>query len=170
MPFLTRRGVIPSGCCRHVQPAAVMLGVPPRRMPMHRTLPVLAMLLFGAGSAQAAGPRVACPMQAPAGLGPNLGPLEQVAVLSERQGVAIDDTAPPSLVPDRGFARGNVWHNIWLMGDEPGWVHYIQCQYRGSPKALRLPADGLRQCEQTATPYSARRGVAATAVHTLACE
>ena len=67
-----------------------------------------------------AGHRVACPASAPASLGANLGPLEQVAVLSERKGVPIDDAAPPSLVPDRGFARGTVWHSIWLMGDEPG--------------------------------------------------
>jgi len=129
-----------------------------------------ALLLLAAPAAQAAGHRLECPAQAPAEWAMKLGPLDQVAVLSERKGVAIDETAPPTLVPDRGFARGTVWHNVWLMGDEPGWSHYIQCQYRGSPKVLRLPADGLKQCEQTATPYSAARGVADHAVHTLSCD
>jgi hypothetical protein len=142
----------------------------PGELPMHRCFTAFALLLATAPCVHAAGHRVECPISAPASLGANLGPLDQVAVLSERKGVPIDDTAPPSLVPDRGFARSTVWHNIWLMGDEPGWVHYIDCQYRGSSKILRLPADGLRQCEQTATPYSRQRGVSPTAVHTLACD
>jgi hypothetical protein len=129
---------------------------------------LVCLLLLAALPAQAA--RLQCPTRAPAAWGAALGPLSQVAVLSERKGVAIDETAPPTLVPDRGFARGNVWHNVWLMGDEPGWAHFIQCRYRGSERVLRLPADGLKQCEQTATPYSRARGVAADAVHTLACD
>jgi hypothetical protein len=127
------------------------------------------LLVLLAGGAQAAGHRLECPVKAPPEFGP-AGPLDQVGVLSERKGVAIDETAPPLLVPDRGFARGSVWHNIWEMGDEPGWVHYIQCQYRGVTRVLRLPADGLKQCEQTATPYSRAQGVANDAVHTLACD
>ena len=132
-----------------------------------RHLAVLALLL-AASSAQAA--RLQCPAQAPAEWGPGLGPLSQVAVLSERKGVAIDESAPPILAPDRGFAQGGVWHNLWAMEDEPGWSHYIQCEWRGSPRILRLSADGLKQCEQTAAPYSRARGVADDAVHTLSCD
>ncbi len=130
-----------------------------------RLVAVIVMLL--PLSAQAA--RLQCPARAPADWGV-AGPLVAVGVLSERKGVAIDEAAPPLLVPDRGFARGTVWHNVWAMGDEPGWVHFIQCQWRGSPRILRLPADGLKRCEQTAAPYSAARGVAGDAVHTLTCE
>jgi hypothetical protein len=121
----------------------------------------------------AAGPphRVACPPEAPAEWGlPRPAPLVQAAVLSQPTGQAIDESAPPSLVPDRGYARGTVWHNIWMMGDEPHWSHFIDCQYRGSTRLLRLPADGLKQCEQTAQPYSAGKGVAEGAVQTMACD
>jgi len=50
------------------------------------------------------------------------------------------------------------------------WSHYVDCQYRGSPRILRLKADGLKQCEQTAAPYTATGGVSATAVQTMACD
>ena len=115
--------------------------------------------------------RLECPATAPADWHlPANSPLSQPAVLSEKTGQPIDDKAPPSLVPDRGFVQGNVWHNIWLMGDEPGWSHYVDCQYRGSPKILRLKADGLKQCEQTAQPYDPKSGVSANAVHTMWCD
>jgi hypothetical protein len=123
------------------------------------------------GAERSSQPRVACPAQAPADwrlAGP--APLEQAAVLSQPRGQPIDEAAPPSLVPDRGFAHGNVWHNIWLMGDDPGWVHFVDCRYRGSQRVLRLKADGLRQCEQTAQPYSRAHGVAEDAIQTMACD
>ena len=70
--------------------------------------------------------RVACPGEAPAEWGlPKPAPLEQPAVLSQPTGEPIDEKAPPSLVPDRGYARGNVWHNVWMMGDEPHWSHFV---------------------------------------------
>jgi hypothetical protein len=115
--------------------------------------------------------RLECPAQAPAEWRlPKPAPLDQVAVLSQPFGKPIDDAAPPSLVPDRGYARGDVWSNVWLMASEPGWSHFVDCRYRGSNRVLRIKADGLKQCEQTARPYSARRGVAADAVQTLVCD
>jgi len=115
--------------------------------------------------------RLECPVEAPTEWGLSKpAPLDQAAVLSQPIGQPIDDGAPPSLVPDQGFARGRVWHNIWVMGDEPSWSHYIDCQYRGSKRILRLNADGLRQCEQTAQPYSVKGGVADDAVQTMACD
>lgn len=140
---------------------------------MHRNLIRLVGLAAIAAlpaAAHAAGHRLECPAQAPSSWGLRLGPLSQVAVLSQKTGVAIDDSAPPTLVPDRGFARGNAWHNLWDMDDEPGWSHFIQCQYRGSPRVLRLPADGLKRCEQTASPYTVAKGVADDAVHALVCD
>ena len=115
--------------------------------------------------------RLECPREAPADWGlPTPAPLDQPAVLSQPTGQPIDEAAPPSLVPDRGYARGNVWHNLWLMGDQPGWSHFVDCQYRGSKRVLRLKADGLKQCEQTARPYSAKTGVARDAMQTMACD
>jgi hypothetical protein len=114
--------------------------------------------------------RLQCPSQAPAAWHlPHPAPLEQAAVLSQGVGKPIDENAPPTLVPDRGYARGDVWHNLWLMRDEPGWSHFVDCRYRGSPRVLRLKADGLKQCEQTARPYSTKTGVADDAVQTMAC-
>jgi hypothetical protein len=116
-------------------------------------------------------PRLACPPQAPAAWNlPKPAPLDAVGVLSQPIGQPIDETTPPSLLPDRGFARGNVWHNIWLMGDEPGWSHFIDCRYRGSARVLRLKADGLKRCEQTARPYAPNTGVAKGAAQTLMCD
>lgn len=115
--------------------------------------------------------RLECPAQAPAEWHlPQPAPLDQLAVLSQPVGEPIDDTAPPTLVPDQGFARHNVWHNVWIMGDEPGWSHFVDCGHRGSKRVLRLKADGLKRCEQTARPYSAQKGVANDAVQTMACD
>lgn len=115
--------------------------------------------------------RLECPQSAPAAWGASKPALlEQPAVLSQPAGEPINEDSPPSLMPDRGFARGAVWHNVWTMGDASGWVHFVDCRYHGSSRVLRLKADGLRQCEQTAQPYSARHGVAHQAVQTMACD
>jgi hypothetical protein len=137
-----------------------------------RCLLVVAAVLGSIGAAGADQQHhVACPREAPAEWGlPKPAPLQQPAVLSQPAGQPIDDSAPPSLVPDRGYARGNVWHNVWIMGDEPHWSHFVDCQYRGSARVLRLKADGLKQCEQTAQPYSAAKGVADDAVQTMTCD
>jgi hypothetical protein len=134
--------------------------------------------LFAALMVGLAGPRCSaaaqglrCPPKAPAAWGMlSSSPLDQVDVLSQPSGDPINETAPPSLVPDRGFARGDVWHNVWLLGDEPGWSHFVDCRYRGSQRILRLNADGLRQCEQTARPYSPKVGVSDNAAQTMACD
>jgi|HubBroStandDraft_1064217.scaffolds.fasta_scaffold284991_1 hypothetical protein len=115
--------------------------------------------------------RMLCPTEAPAEWGLSKpAPLVQAAVLSQPVGQPIDDNAPPSFAPDQGFARGSVWHNVWIMGDEPGWSHFVDCQSPGSKRIQRLEADGLKQCEQTAQPYSAKGGVADNAVQTMVCD
>ena len=104
-----------------------------------RCLVAAAAVIGSVGAAGATSPhRVECPSDAPSEWGlPKPAPLEQPAVLSQPTGEPIDEHAPPSLVPDRGYARGNVWHNIWIMGDEPHWSHFVDCQYRGSNRVLR---------------------------------
>jgi hypothetical protein len=130
----------------------------------------IAALGIGHVPAQAWAHRLACPSNPPAAWGlPSSAPLDQAAVLSQPSGEPIDETAPPTLVPDHGFARGDIWHNIWLMGDDPGWSHFVDCRYRGSQQVLRLKADHLNHCEQTARPYSARRGLASD-VQTMTCD
>jgi hypothetical protein len=88
---------------------------------------------------------------------------------SQPVGPPIDDNASPSLAPNRGFARGSVWYNIWLMADEPGWSQFVDCRYRGSTRILRLKADGVEQCEQTGRAYSTKGGVPDNAVQTMVC-
>jgi hypothetical protein len=135
------------------------------------TITAVTVVITVASSAQAQQHRVECPKEAPAEWSLHKpAPLDQVAVLSQPTGKAIDDRSPPSLVPDRGFPKGNVWRNIWLMGDEPGLSHFIDCRYRGSERILRLKADGLKQCEQTAKPYSTKGGVADNAAQMMVCE
>jgi hypothetical protein len=115
--------------------------------------------------------RLECPREAPAEWAlPAPATLEQPAVLSQPVGEPIDEDAPPSLVPDQGYARGNIWRNVWTMGDEPGWSHFVDCQYRGSKRVLRLKADGLKRCEQTVKPYLTKAGTAKNAVQTMACD
>jgi len=162
-----RRHAFPTGSVPPTLPSKSLF-----EMTQHPTAAAMITLLaLSATSARAQQHRVECPIEAPAEWKlPKPAPLRQVAVLSQPAGTPIDDNSPPSLAPDNGFVRGNVWHNVWMMGDEPGWRHYIDCQYRGSKQILRLKADGLKRCEQTARPYSAKQGVADNAVQTLACD
>ena len=147
-----------------------MIGMGPRRQARRCLIAVIQFAAPLPGHAEQQH-RLQCPIETPAEWGLSKpAPLVQAAVLSQPTGQAIDDNAPPSLVPDQGYARGNVWHNIWIMGDEPGWSHYVDCQYRGSQRILRLKADGLKQCEQTAKPYSAKGGVANDAVQAMVCD
>jgi hypothetical protein len=146
-------------------------GVAARCALLLRCVPLVAALVVPLSAQAQERHRLACPSEAPAEWGlPKPAPLEQPAVLSQPNGEPIDASAPPSLVPDRMYARGSAWHNVWLMGDEPGWSHFVDCQYRGSKRVLRLKADGLKQCEQTAAPYSAKGGIAPHAVQTMACD
>jgi hypothetical protein len=115
--------------------------------------------------------RLQCPPEAPAEWGlPKPAPLVKAVVLSQSVDQIIDDNAPPLLVPDRDMFVGAYGTTPWIMGDEPGWSHFVDCQYRGSQRILRLKADGLKQCEQTAQPYSAIGGVADNAVQTMVCD
>lgn len=113
---------------------------------------------------------LACPTVAPASW--NLradARLIRSAVLEARTGVAINDGAPPYLLPDRSFRRGGAWHNVWVLDDEPGWLYFVECQYLGSREVLRLKAAGLKQCEQVFRRNEDRPG-AADGLQTMACE
>jgi hypothetical protein len=55
------------------------------------------------------------------------------------------------------------------MADEPGWSQFVDCRYHGSTRILRLKADGMEQCEQTARAYSTKGGVPDNAVQTMVC-
>jgi hypothetical protein len=147
--------------------------MPKRNAAVNRLTPIIVMVAVAvAGRSTHAQPHsLECPPEAPAEWGlAKPAPLDRVAVLSQPAGHPIDDHSPPSLVPDQGYARGSVWHNVWIMGNEPGWSHFVDCQYRGSQRILRLTADGMKRCEQTARPYAVKGGVADKAVQTMACD
>ena len=145
---------------------------------MMRTNAAIAVMAFAAfcfaqAQAHAAMPahKLACPATAPADWHlPGDAPLTEVALLSAKDGETIDEVYRPTLVPDNGFARGKTWHNSWTLTAEPGWSYFIDCQYRGAPQILRLKADGLSRCEQTAMPYDKKKGVSDLAVQTMVCD
>ena len=147
-----------------------MIGIRPRRQ---GRLCLIAVISFAVPLSVYAEQqhRLQCPVEAPAEWGLSKpAPLVQAAVLSQPVDQIIDDNAPPLLVPDRDMFVGAYGTTPWIMGDEPGWSHFVDCQYRGSQRILRLKADGLKQCEQTAQPYSAIGGVADNAVQTMVCD
>src|SRR5262249_13003279 len=105
-------------------------------------------LLLLTGPAYAAGHALECPPTAPAAWGSPRGGLSGVQVVSAKRGEAIDETAPPDLVPDRQRTQGGVLHSVWKMNaDGPDWLFFVWCRYAGTPRVLKLDAPGVRQCE-----------------------
>ncbi|HET6194833.1 MAG TPA: STY0301 family protein [Acetobacteraceae bacterium] len=118
---------------------------------MNLGLPLVALAALAAGGAAAADSRhrLECPPQAPAEWGGARGSLVGVDVLSARRGEAIDESAPPSLVPDAQQSRAGTLHQTWRMNaDGPEWVFHVWCRYAGSTRVLKLAASGVRQCER----------------------
>jgi hypothetical protein len=115
--------------------------------------------------------KLTCPASAPAEWGPAKPPLDGVEVLSTAPNEPIDDTAPPSLVPDTNVIRKGTLYQTWRMDAEPtGWRHFVDCHYRGTKRLLRLPADGLHQCERTITHFRKSGGKTAQSVDMIVCD
>ncbi|HUB12410.1 MAG TPA: hypothetical protein VMB34_10665 [Acetobacteraceae bacterium] len=97
------------------------------------------------------GPRhkVVCPAGAPVEWQTRGGALSGVEVLAAPRGSKIDETAPPSLVPDEQIRHGANLQQIWHMNAEgPGWAYYVDCHYHGAARVLRLDASGTKRCER----------------------
>jgi hypothetical protein len=91
-----------------------------------------------------------CPATAPTEWDVRPGVLNAVQVLSARQGEAIDETAPPDLVPDTQSTRNGILHSAWKMNsDGPEWLFYVWCRYAGTPRVLKLDAPRVQRCEYT---------------------
>jgi hypothetical protein len=115
--------------------------------------------------------KLSCPAAAPAEWARVRAPLNGVEVLSTPPNEPIDDTAPPSLVPDTNVIRKGTLYQTWRMdADEPGWKRFVDCHYRGTKRLLRLPADGLHQCTRTITHFRKSRGATAQSVDTIVCD
>ena len=125
-----------------------------------KPFPVLAgflvcVLLSATGQTTEASPAIECPA----------GPLVGVQVLSAQHGEAIDESAPPDLIPDEQFARGGTLHQVWKMNsDGPGWDFFVWCTYPGQPKGGET-AGAQREALRTHAVHGASGQ--ATAAHDL---
>lgn len=131
------------------------------------------LALAAATPARASSPQhqLACPSIAPGSWNLRADAwLVRSAVLGARTGIAINDTAPPYLMPDQGYRRGGAWHNVWLLDGEPGWAYFVECQYLGSRDVLRLNADGLKQCEQVFRPNGTKPGGSDATLQSMQCD
>ena len=100
-----------------------------------------------------------CPAHAPKDWGLPNAPLSGVEVLSAPKGQAIDETAPPSLVPDETSIRSGTLHQSWQMNaDGPGWVFFVDCHYKGTDRILRLDAKNVTRCDRTISHFSKTTG------------
>jgi hypothetical protein len=137
-----------------------------------RLIPIALMFALAAShGAEAASHRLECPMVAPAAWGLPNARLSGVEVLSARAGEPIDNTAPPSLVPDSESIRAGTLHQRWRMNqDGPGWSFYVDCRYQGSDRVLRLDAGQVKTCDQFITRFSAAKGESKQSERRLHCD
>ncbi len=112
-----------------------------------------------------------CPATAPPawGLVPS-PPLSGVNILSAPKGTKIDESAPPSLMPDKQDTYNRTLHQTWQMnGNGPDWAYFVDCHYLGTQRFLRLDAAGVSRCDYSVSPYSTTSRSDATAHHRLVC-
>lgn len=127
------------------------------------------MALAAAAPAHAAGHRVECPALAPAEWGTPRAALSGIDVLATPAGEAIDDKAPPTLVPDADDITGNVLNQRWDMRSyDSGWRLFIDCHYRD--RVVRLEASGIKSCARRLAPFSRAKGAGPHAKDSLYCD
>lgn len=134
---------------------------------------VLAVLVGQAEAAEDAAPRhkLECPAVAPAVWGLAGAKLAGVEVLSAPRGEKIDETAPPSLMPDGQSLAAGTLRQEWRMNEDgPGWVFFVDCHYRGSERVLRLDAAGVKRCQRTIAHFSPSAGESAGSEQAMVCD
>jgi len=112
-----------------------------------------------------------CPATVPHawGLAPSPS-LSGVEILSAPTGTKIDDSAPPSLVPDTQDIHDRTLHQTWQMNaDGPNWSYFVDCHYAGTQRFLRLDATGVTHCDYYVSPYSLTSRPDVAAHHRLVC-
>ena len=115
--------------------------------------------------------KIECPAMAPADWGLSGAKLSGVQILSQPKGQRIDETAPPSLVPDRSTVSGGTLHQVWTMnGDGPGWDFFVDCHYTGTTRLLRIPGDGVKRCDRTITHFRSRGAPDPRSLELLHCD
>ena len=131
----------------------------------------LVLLVLSPGAAPAGEHRLECPAAAPADWPTPHGRLAGVAVLAAKDGEAIDETAPPSLVPDNESLRAGTLHQRWRMnGYGAGWHFYVDCRYEGSARVLRLDASAVKSCDRFVSKFSRTTGASTQSQDSLACD
>ena len=131
-------------------------------------LPLAALLASGAQAAPAH--KLECPATAPAEWGAG-GKLSQVQILSQPKGEKIDETATPSLVPDKTTVSGGTLRQYWTMNEAgPGWDYFVDCRYDGTERFLRLEANAVKRCDRMITHYRSSGAADPRAIDSLHCD
>ena len=122
-------------------------------------------------TAVAAGHRLECPTVAPADWALPRARLSGVAVLAAKDGEAIDEASPPTLVPDSETISAGSLHQRWQMNVYgPGSRFYVDCRYQGSDRVLRLDAGQVKLCERVVTKFSRTTGESSQSENRLTCD
>jgi hypothetical protein len=136
--------------------------------------PVALALLLGLPLVQpaaAAGHRLECPAVAPADWALPHARLSAVAVLAAKDGEAIDEASPPTLVPDSETISAGSLHQRWQMNVYgPGSHFYVDCRYQGSDRVLRLDAAPVKICERVVTKFNRATGASPQSQNRLYCD
>jgi hypothetical protein len=112
-----------------------------------------------------------CPATAPASWGIGGAKLAGVEILSQPKGEKIDETAPPSLVPDETTIAGGTLRQYWTMnGAGAGWDFFVDCQYAGTTRFLRIEADTVKRCDREITHYRKSGDPDPRSVDSLRCD
>ena len=128
------------------------------------------ILMGDPAHADVQGHALECPARAPDDWKLPNAPLSGVEVLSSREGEAIDETAPPSLVPDEQSIQSGTLHQSWKMNaDGPEWIFFVDCHYKGTDRILRLDARTVTRCDRTISHFSRTTGETARSEQRMRC-
>jgi hypothetical protein len=112
-----------------------------------------------------------CPATAPASWGVGAAKLAGVEILSQPKGEKIDETAPPSLMPDETKITGGILRQYWTMNDSgAGWDFFVDCRYAGTTRFLRIEAAGVKRCDRAVTQYRKSGDPDPRSVDSLHCD
>ena len=132
---------------------------------------LLAALPWPLAAQAAPAHKIACPATAPAAWGLAGAKLSGVEILSQPKGETIDETAPPSLVPDDTKISGGTLRQFWTMNASgPGWESFVDCHYAGTKRLLRINANAVKRCDRTITHYRESGEPDPRSVDSLACD
>ncbi len=112
-----------------------------------------------------------CPATAPASWGVGAAKLAGVEILSQPKGEKIDETAPPSLMPDETKIAAGTLRQYWTMNDAgAGWDFFVDCHYAGTTRVLRIEADRVKRCDRAIMHYRKSGDPDPRSVDSLSCD